>query len=75
MFLLMHKFQQFLNELFNDALRTSDVILAFEELYKVSDAKFLRCYVELFLWEGSYENPRENQVSGISFRSPTVSRA
>jgi hypothetical protein len=42
---------------------------------KVSDAKFIRRYLELFLGGGSYENPRENQVGGICFRSPTVSRA
>jgi hypothetical protein len=31
-FLLMHKCQQSLNELFNDALRTSEVILAFVDI-------------------------------------------
>jgi uncharacterized protein YpbB len=30
----MCKCQQYLNELFNDALKTSEVILAFEEWYK-----------------------------------------
>jgi hypothetical protein len=34
MFLLMHKCQQSLNELFNDALRTYEVNLAFQERYK-----------------------------------------
>jgi hypothetical protein len=42
---------------------------------KISDAKFGKCYLELFLGEGSYENSRENQVGEICFRSPTVSRA
>jgi hypothetical protein len=41
----------------------------------ISDAKFVRCYVEPCLGGGSYENPRENQVGGIGFGSPTVSRA
>jgi hypothetical protein len=34
MFLLMHKCPQSLNKLFNNAVRTSEVILAFEECYK-----------------------------------------
>jgi hypothetical protein len=34
MFILMHKFQCSLNGLFNDALYTSEIILAFEERYK-----------------------------------------
>jgi hypothetical protein len=42
---------------------------------KISDAKFVRCYLELFVGGGRYENARENWVSGICFRSPTVSRA
>lgn len=37
-----------LNKLFKDSLSTSEVILAFER-YK---AKFLRCYLELFLGGG-----------------------
>jgi hypothetical protein len=41
----------------------------------MSDAKSLRCYLELFLGGGSYGNPRENQVGEICFRSPNVSRA
>jgi hypothetical protein len=57
-----------LNELFNDALRTSEVILAFEERYKDIGTK-LRCYLELFLGGGSYENPQENEVGGICFRA------
>jgi hypothetical protein len=64
-----------LNELFNDALKTSVVILVFGEWYKDADAKFVRCYLELFLGGGSYENPPENQVSGICFQSSTVSQA
>jgi hypothetical protein len=42
---------------------------------KISDAKFVSCYLELFLGGGSYENSRENEVGGICFRSPTVSLA
>jgi hypothetical protein len=38
---------------------------------KISDVKFVRCYLELFLGGGNYE---ENQVSGICFRIPNVSR-
>jgi hypothetical protein len=37
------------------------------------DVKFVRCYNKLFLGGGSYENPRENQVSGTCFWSPTAS--
>jgi hypothetical protein len=36
---------------------------------KLSDAEFLRSFIELFLTDGRYENPRE-----ISFHNPTVSR-
>jgi hypothetical protein len=36
---------------------------------KISDAKFVRSYLELFLGGGSYENPRENQVGGICVRA------
>jgi hypothetical protein len=39
---------------------------------KLSNPKFLRCYVKLFPREGSYENPRSNQVVGICLRNPTV---
>jgi hypothetical protein len=42
---------------------------------KISDAKFVRLYLEIFPGGGSYENPTENKVGGICFRSPTVSRA
>jgi hypothetical protein len=42
---------------------------------KISDAKSLRCYLELFPGGGIYENTRENQVGGICFRTLTVSRA
>jgi hypothetical protein len=42
---------------------------------KISDAKFIRRYLELFLGGGRYKNLRENQVGGICFRSPTVSGA
>jgi hypothetical protein len=38
----------------------------------VPDAKFVSWYLELILEGGSYENPQENQVGGIFFRSPTV---
>jgi hypothetical protein len=75
MLLLTHKYQYSLNKLFNDTVGTSQVILAFEDRYRISDAKFVRYYLELFLGGGSCENPRENQVGGICFRDPTVSRA
>jgi hypothetical protein len=42
---------------------------------KLSDINFLKCYVELCLREGSYENIRENEVGGICIRSTTASRA
>lgn len=38
----------------------------------LSDVKFLSSYLKLFLREGSYGNPQENQVSGICILSPTV---
>jgi hypothetical protein len=71
----MHKRQQSLDELFNDALKQSRVILAFEERNKDVGAKSVRCYLQLFLGGGSYGNHRENQVCGIYFRDPTVSLA
>jgi hypothetical protein len=49
-----------LNELFTDALRMAEIILAFENGTKVSNAKFVKCYLELFLGV-RYENPRENR--------------
>jgi hypothetical protein len=42
---------------------------------KLSETKFLKYDLQLFLGWGSYENPRENQVGGICFWSPTVSIA
>jgi hypothetical protein len=42
---------------------------------KLSGAKFVTCYLEVFQREGSDENPRENDVNGICIRCPTVSRA
>jgi hypothetical protein len=71
----MHKRQQSLNELFNDALKTYRFTFAFEERNKDVGAKSVRCYLQLFLGGDSYGNHRENQVCGIYFRSPTVSRA
>jgi hypothetical protein len=38
---------------------------------QISDAKFVRCSLELFLGGGGYEKSQENQVGGICFRSPT----
>jgi hypothetical protein len=67
----MRKYRQFLNELHNDAVRKSEVIVAFEVLY--SDTH--RCHLELFLGGGNYECPRLNRVGGIWFRSPTETRA
>jgi hypothetical protein len=32
---------------------------------KLSDVKFVRSYLELFLKDGSFENPQENQVGGF----------
>jgi hypothetical protein len=32
---------------------------------KISDAKFVRCYLELFVGGGSYENARENKSVGF----------
>jgi hypothetical protein len=40
---------------------------------KISDAKFVGRFLELFLGWGSYENPREYQVGKICNRSPTAS--
>jgi hypothetical protein len=52
------------------------VILAFEERYKDTGCQVCKVfYPKLFLGGRSYENPREDQVGGICFRSPTVSRA
>jgi hypothetical protein len=39
------------------------------------DAKFVRCYLELFLEWDSCENLPEGEVGRICFRSSTVSRA
>jgi hypothetical protein len=41
----------------------------------ISDAKLVKCRLELLLVSLSYENPRENRVGGACFRSPSVSRA
>jgi hypothetical protein len=40
---------------------------------KILHAKFVRCFLELFLGWSTYEYPRENQVCEIYIRSPTVS--
>jgi hypothetical protein len=53
MFILIHKCQQSLNDLFNNVVRKSEVILAFEERYK--DIGF-QVYNLLSLAGGSYEN-------------------
>lgn len=42
----------------------------FKNRNKISDAKSVRCYVELFLRWDSHENPRENQIGRICFWSP-----
>jgi hypothetical protein len=42
---------------------------------EMSDAKFMRFYVELFLGGNSYGKPREYQVGGICFWRPAVSQA
>jgi hypothetical protein len=49
-----------------------EVILLFEEQYKLSDVKCVRSYFKFFLTEGSYENPQENQVGGICVRRLSV---
>jgi hypothetical protein len=53
-----------LNELFNDAIRTSDVILVFEEQYK--DVGY---QVYKVLSQTVSENPQENKVGEICFYS------
>jgi hypothetical protein len=55
----LHALLPVILELFNDAKRTPEVIVAFEEGIKISDAKSVRCYFELLLGWGRYENPRE----------------
>jgi hypothetical protein len=76
----MHECQEFLTELFNDALKTSQVnfgVWGPVQRYRkpsftvLSDAKFIRCCSGT----GSYETPRENQVCRICVRSRTVPRA
>jgi hypothetical protein len=71
----MHNCQQILNELFKDALKRMMLFWRLRDGTKMSDAKFVRCYLELFLGGGSYGNPRETQVGGVRFRDATLSRA
>jgi hypothetical protein len=54
-----------LNELFNDALKHLRLFWRLRNGTKISNAKFARCYLELFLGGSSYENLQENQVCGI----------
>jgi hypothetical protein len=39
---------------------------------KLPDSSFVRCYLELFLTESSYECPREDEVGGIYIQRPSI---
>lgn len=51
--------------------RTYDLILALGNHTKLSSAKFITCFLELFLGGDSYKNPIESEVGKICFGSPT----
>jgi hypothetical protein len=72
MFLSVHARQNFYSELFVDALQEhNDLILALGNNTKLSSAKFVTCFLELFLGGAEYKNPLESEVGKICFRSPT----
>jgi hypothetical protein len=69
-FPLINKSQQSLSELFNDALKTSEITLAFEERYK--GIGYQVCKTLSIFCRGSYKNFRENQVGWVYFQNRTL---
>jgi hypothetical protein len=74
MFLLIHKYQNSLWELFNVDLKFLRLFQRLRNCTKPSDAMFVRRCLELFLGWDSYENPPQNPVSAVCFRSLSMSR-
>jgi hypothetical protein len=72
MFLLMHKRQRSLHELFNDALRTSDSLAFGEGYVRQGTRNALGVVTSSYFWYGAAAKP-SNQAR-VCFQSPTELR-